>query len=139
MMADSGARMVIGEADTIDTVREACEQLQQALDGDTRRHRRRAADARQPGPGGRGRHDPAAGERSYDELRAEPARAVPPLPDPEKLAALLYTSGTSGLPRAAMLSHRALLANIDQVAAVEPPMMHGDDVVSGWPCSTSTA
>ena len=35
------------------------------------------------------------------------------LPDPEKLAALLYTSGTSGRPRAAMLTHRALLANID--------------------------
>ncbi len=30
-----------------------------------------------------------------------------------------------------MLSHRALLANIDQVAAVDPPMMHGDDVVLG--------
>jgi long-chain acyl-CoA synthetase len=30
-----------------------------------------------------------------------------------------------------MLSHRALLANIEQVAAVEPPMMHGDDVVLG--------
>jgi long-chain acyl-CoA synthetase len=53
------------------------------------------------------------------------------LPDPEKLATLLYTSGASGRPRAAMLSHRALLANIEQVAAVEPPMMHGDDVVLG--------
>jgi long-chain acyl-CoA synthetase len=30
-----------------------------------------------------------------------------------------------------MLSHRALLANIEQVASVEPPMMHGDDVVLG--------
>ena len=56
---------------------------------------------------------------------------MPPLQDPEKLAALLYTSGTSGRPRAAMLTHRALLANIEQVAAVEPPMIHGDDVVLG--------
>ena len=71
------------------------------------------------------------GERSYDHLRADTARAVPPLQDPEKLAALLYTSGTSGRPRAAMLTHRALLANIEQVAAVEPPMIHGDDVVLG--------
>ena len=54
---------------------------------------------------------------------------IPPLQDPEKLAALLYTSGTSGRPRAAMLTHRALLANIDQVASVDPPMIHGDDVV----------
>ena len=30
-----------------------------------------------------------------------------------------------------MLTHRALLANIEQVAAVEPPMIHGDDVVLG--------
>ena len=44
---------------------------------------------------------------------------------------LLYTSGTSGRPRAAMLSHRALLANIEQVAQVEPPMITGRDVVLG--------
>ena len=41
-------------------------------------------------------------------------------PDPEKLACLLYTSGTSGRPRAAMLTHRALIANIDQAAQVDP-------------------
>ena len=75
--------------------------------------------------------EPGPGEVGFAALRADVVRPVPPLPDPEKLAALLYTSGTSGLPRAAMLSHRALLANIEQVAAVEPPMMHGDDVVLG--------
>ncbi len=74
---------------------------------------------------------PLPGERLYDDLHADQARPVPPLQDPEKLACLLYTSGTSGRPRAAMLTHRALLANIEQVAAVEPPMMHGDDVVLG--------
>ena len=30
-----------------------------------------------------------------------------------------------------MLTHRALIANIDQAAEVEPPMIHGDDVVLG--------
>jgi long-chain acyl-CoA synthetase len=30
-----------------------------------------------------------------------------------------------------MLSHRALLANLEQVGEVDPPMMHGDDVVLG--------
>ena len=68
---------------------------------------------------------------AYADVLATEARALPPLPDPEKLAALLYTSGTSGRPRAAMLTHRALLANIEQVGEVEPPMIHGDDVVLG--------
>ena len=30
-----------------------------------------------------------------------------------------------------MLTHRALLANIEQVASVDPPMIDGDDVVLG--------
>ena len=79
----------------------------------------------------RRRHAAARDEQPYDALRAAAPRPVPPLPDPEKLACLLYTSGTSGRPRAAMLTHRALIANIDQAAQVEPPMIHGDDVVLG--------
>lgn len=80
------------------------------------------------------------GEASYDRLRAAPARPVPRLQDTEKLAALLYTSGTSGRPRAAMLTHRALLANLEQVAQVDPPMIRSDDVVLAvLPLSTSTA
>ena len=46
----------------------------------------------------------------------------------EEIAVLLYTSGTSGLPKGAMLSSRALLANLAQLAAVEPPLVTGDDV-----------
>jgi long-chain acyl-CoA synthetase len=57
-----------------------------------------------------------------------------PLPveptEPDSLAVLLFTSGTSGRPRAAMLTHRALTANLDQLSAVQdPPAMTGDDVV----------
>ncbi|HEX5087717.1 MAG TPA: AMP-binding protein [Nocardioides sp.] len=132
MIADSGARMVVAEADTVATVRDAVRQLQEAAEGRPEASIDEELLARLVIPrlvvvdGA-----PEPGERSYDELRAEAARAVPPLQDPERLAALLYTSGTSGRPRAAMLSHRALLANIEQVAAVDPPMIHGDDVVLG--------
>jgi long-chain acyl-CoA synthetase len=47
----------------------------------------------------------------------------------EDLAVLIYTSGTSGRPKGAMLSHRALLANLDQCAAITPPVVQEDDVV----------
>jgi long-chain acyl-CoA synthetase len=113
MVEDSGSRIVVVDSETVVAVREAVATLETpprlVVVGATLR----------------------PGERGYDQLRAQPARPLPPLQDPEKLAALLYTSGTSGLPRAAMLTHRALLANIGQVAQVEPPMMHGDDVVLG--------
>ena len=54
-----------------------------------------------------------------------------PVVDPDALALLIYTSGTSGRPRGAMLTQRALVANIDQVSAVDPPMLLGRDVVLG--------
>jgi long-chain acyl-CoA synthetase len=47
----------------------------------------------------------------------------------EDTAVLMYTSGTSGSPRGAMLSHRALLANLDQCAAIRPPVVTAADVV----------
>ena len=47
----------------------------------------------------------------------------------EDLAVLIYTSGTSGRPKGAMLTHRALLANLDQCARIEPPVMDAEDVV----------
>ncbi len=138
MIADSGSRIVVADADSISEVRGAVATLDEAHQDrpPARLHRGRPAVSCSSTPAWSSwepRSEPD--ERSYDHLRAERAHHIPPLQDPEKLAALLYTSGTSGRPRAAMLTHRALLANIDQVAAVEPPMIHGDDVVLGGPAA----
>lgn len=118
MIADSGTRLVVVDETALDVVRTALAELVE-MGGVA------APTVVVTGA------EPGEGEVAFADLRADVVRPVPPLPDPEKLAALLYTSGTAGRPRAAMLSHRALLANIEQVAAVEPPMMHGDDVVLG--------
>lgn len=45
------------------------------------------------------------------------------------LAVLLYTSGTSGRPKGAMLTHRALEANHEQLQRIDPPVVGADDVV----------
>jgi long-chain acyl-CoA synthetase len=69
-------------------------------------------------------------ERAYDDLVSSSAAIVSPR-DAESLAVLLYTSGTSGRPRGAMLSHRALLANVDQASRTDPQPVLPDDVVLG--------
>jgi long-chain acyl-CoA synthetase len=49
--------------------------------------------------------------------------------DPQGLAFLAYTSGTTGRPRGAMLTHAALRANQEQCLAMTPPPMRTDDRV----------
>jgi long-chain acyl-CoA synthetase len=49
--------------------------------------------------------------------------------DPAALALLAYTSGTTGRPRGAMLTHAALLANQQQLLALDPPPVRTDDRV----------
>ena len=124
VLADSGTRMVVADSSTIATVRAAVGGLGDALESVGME------------PGARPRivtvgTTLAPGERGWDQLVARLGSPTPARVDPETLAVLLYTSGTSGRPRAAMLSHRALLANIDQVAQVDPPMITGQDVVMG--------
>ncbi|MGH3413619.1 MAG: class I adenylate-forming enzyme family protein [Marmoricola sp.] len=125
VLTDSGARLVFTDGATIGQVRAATEGLGEAIEATgeaTGAVRAELVAVATPAEDG---------ERSWDQLVAEHRPPAPARPDPEALAVLLYTSGTSGRPRAAMLSHRALLANIEQVAAVQPPMILGRDVVLG--------
>lgn len=46
--------------------------------------------------------------------------------DPDHLAALMFTSGTAGAPRAAMLTHGNLRANIEQSQSAEGHLERGD-------------
>lgn len=48
--------------------------------------------------------------------------------DAADLAVLMFTSGTAGSPKAAMLTHGNLLANIDQVAALRGDQVSASDV-----------
>jgi long-chain acyl-CoA synthetase len=126
MLVDSGARMVLADGTTIGTVRSAVAGVGEALDA--------AAGTGTTAPRPRivsiGT-TPEAGERAWEDLVAGTGAEFPGTTDPESVAVLLYTSGTSGRPRAAMLSHRALTANIAQAAGVVPPMINGRDVVLG--------
>ncbi len=76
--------------------------------------------------------EPQGDETSFASFLADATGTDPAAPpDPEALAVVLYTSGTSGKPRGAMLSHRALIANIEQVAALDPPAVTSEDVCLG--------
>jgi long-chain acyl-CoA synthetase len=72
-----------------------------------------------------------AGSGSWEQLLAAGETAPGEIggAGDEDLALLLYTSGTSGRPRGAMLSHRALLANLEQLVAIQPPVVEADDRV----------
>ncbi len=49
----------------------------------------------------------------------------------DDVALFQYTGGTTGTPKAAMLSHRNLIANVLQIDAWVPDMAHGKEVFMG--------
>ncbi|MBF4551814.1 long-chain-fatty-acid--CoA ligase [Pseudoclavibacter sp. VKM Ac-2888] len=54
-----------------------------------------------------------------------------PTPGPEDLASLQYTSGTTGNPKGAMLTHRNLWSNARQGAAWMPEFTAGNETIYG--------
>ena len=73
--------------------------------------------------------DAPAGVLVLADLLAGAEPSTESIGSSEDLAVLMYTSGTSGRPRGAMLTHRALLANLEQCSRIAPAVMSGDDVV----------
>ena len=51
--------------------------------------------------------------------------------EPDDLAVLPYSSGTTGLPKGVELTHRNLVANLCQMSGVEPPEFDAHDVSIG--------
>ena len=68
--------------------------------------------------------------RSWDRevARHAPVTASAPLPQADDVAVLLYTGGTTGTPKAAMLTHRNLRANANQAIAWVPMLHEGGEV-----------
>jgi long-chain acyl-CoA synthetase len=72
-------------------------------------------------------HQIALTADGLNELADVSAQPVSSPRDPEALAVLLYTAGTSGEPKAAMLSHRALLSHLHNLGSFE--ILEPDDVL----------
>jgi long-chain acyl-CoA synthetase len=70
-----------------------------------------------------------------DAVRLDDVMATEPVPLVERsgddLAVLMFTSGTAGFPRAAMLTHGNLLANLEQIRANPAREQRPDDVTFG--------
>ncbi|MEM9034207.1 MAG: AMP-binding protein [Actinomycetota bacterium] len=77
--------------------------------------------------------DALPGAIARDDLDGEPVERLDRAPD--DLAVLMFTSGTAGGPKAAMLSHHSLLVNHDQLRAHDVSSGPDDVVFAALPFS----
>lgn len=68
--------------------------------------------------------DPGAGDQPYGDLGSDPI--VEPATDAADIVWIIHTSGTTGLPKGACLSHRSLLAGVLNTALARP--VRDDDI-----------
>jgi acyl-CoA synthetase (AMP-forming)/AMP-acid ligase II len=111
-LRDSGARILVTVPPCADVVQEAAEQA---------------------GVGERFVVGEAPGFEPVTALFGDPDGAPAPAIDPEAdLAVLPYSSGTTGLPKGVMLTHRNLVANLCQIQAAFP-INAGDTLIGVLP------
>lgn len=96
--------------------------------------------------GDRGRIEEVVLAENLDAWRADPAALVPPVVDGGDLALLLYTSGTTGRSKGAMITHDNVLATVtgllaawgwgpDDALLLALPLFHTHGLVVGLCCA----
>ncbi|NNE11096.1 MAG: AMP-binding protein [Ilumatobacter sp.] len=76
--------------------------------------------------------EPQGDERTIDEMLTSEPRGVVDV-EGDHVAAMMFTSGTAGSPRAAMLSHRNLISNVEQDLTAIDHAREGDVVYGVLP------
>lgn len=73
------------------------------------------------------------GGRRLTAWRDDATVALPPRPDPDGLASLQYTGGTTGLPKGVNLTHRQMAINISQREAALPTRPDDESILCMMP------
>jgi len=76
----------------------------------------------------------ARGEQAMEEVAAEAFRTLALEAEPDQVATILYTSGTTGDPKGVMLTHNNLWSNV-QASSRQLPMTGEDSTMSFLPLS----